>query len=380
MALRPLPEAINIYAAEAVSQKLSSNVFNRSPFLSALGLKGGGDNFIPSSPVIVGREMSGPEKQIAASSIAYRFQWLTGTVGASARYTYAGSAPSAPATSLKDKTKSAYVNWAAFGTPLALNNFDIEAVKDSVNPKEVLQGYVEKNTMLAMSEHMDFISNDLYQGTNTLQTTEIADQPSGLFQWVHDSNSVAGVNRALAANATFRSQRSTANLVLNWQLIDDIFNKGVADGSGNTTRPLNDFVGEKSYMIVTNNRAYSSLKSEIMSRQLGRICQGNEMTKKGGWMGFEGEYLNVNGIMIMSDPACKDLTTPTNNPLFVLNITDWMFQGAKGDFMRVRKAVNLADALPATGQPNTTNSEIFSKYRLICENPGRQFMFTNVKA
>lgn len=375
-----IPEAINIFASQAVSQNLANNVFNRSPFLSALGLKGGGNNFIPSSPTIVGREMSGPEKQMLGGNTAYRFHWVTEAVGGSARYTYSGASVGPNAASIKDKTKAAAVNWAAFGTPLTLNNFDIGFVQDAVNKQEALQGLVELNTKSAMSDHMDFIADDLYQGTNTNQLGEIADQPSGLFQWVHNSNTVAGVNRALAANAAFRSQRSTANLQFNYQLIDDIFNKGVNDGAAGTTRPLNDFVGEKSYMIVTNNRAYSALKAEVMAKQLGRICQGNEMTKKGGWLGWEGEYLNINGVMVMSDPKCRDLTTPTNNPVFVLNIKDWMFQGAKNNFMRVRKAVSLPDALPATGQANTTNSEIFSQYRLVCENPGRQFMLTNVAA
>src|SRR6478609_4020889 len=378
MALTPLPTAINIFASQAVSQSMANNIFDRSPFLSALGMKGGGDNFIPDSSVIVGRQMSGPEKTMLDGNTAYRFHWQTGTVSGVTRYTYTGSAPSAPGSQYKDKVAAAYANWAQIGNGIVLNNHDLEFVKDAVNPKETLQGYVEKATKSALSDHMDFIAEDLYQGTNTLQDSEIADQPSGLFQIVHDSNTCFGVNRALAGNANFRSIRSTANLQFNWQLIDDLFNKGVADGSGGTTRPLNDFAGPKNYMLVTNNRAYSALKAEVMRFQLGTLMQGKTTAKTGGWLGWEGEYLNINGIMVMSDPHCKDIATPANNPVFVLNMDDFMFHGAKGNFLRTRKAVSLPDALPATGQANTTNSEIVSKYRLVCENPGRQAMFTNV--
>lgn len=373
-------EFIYAYASDYVKDQLSVNLFTQSPFLGALGLTNGNGGWTPDSSNIIGRQMSLGEKEMIDGSPNYKIQWIQGKIGGGQQYTYGGASASAASASIVDKTRACQIAWAMYGNPITIRNMDILFARKSSNPGVVLSGLVEKNTKLAMSEHQEYLANQIYQGAPSSYTDEVSDSMIGLFQWVHDSNSIAGVNRALASNSEFRAQRSTATPRISYQLIDDIFTKGIDNGAGGMTRPLNDFVGNQKYIIITNSRAYSTLKAEVLSRQLGRVCSGNDMPSKPGWMGWKGEYLNINGVTVFSDPFCKDLATPTNNPMFVLNSDDWTFQTMKGELMNVRKAVDLPAARPASGEANTTNSEITTVYRLACDSPARQLMIVNVKA
>jgi len=380
MAQPTVREYIYSYATDYVKDQLGVNLFSQSPLLSALGLAGGNNSWTPDSANIVGKKMSIGEREMIDGSPLYKISWLQGKVGGGQQYTYGGNAPAAAPASIVDKTRSCQIAWASYGNPITIRNFDIKFAKKSVNPGIVLSGLTEKAVKLAMSEHQEYLADQLYSGAPSDYGAEVSDSMIGLFEWVDNANSVAGVNRALVGNSEFRAQKSTAVLPISYQLIDDIFTKGISDGGGNLTRPLNNFVANQKYVIVTNSRAYSTLKSEVLSRQLGRVCSGNEMPKTPGWMGWKGEYLDINGKLVFSDPYCVRPVDVDNNPLFVLNADDWSFQTMKGELMEVRKPVDLPAARPSSGEANTTNSEIVTTYRLACDSPARQLQGANVQA
>lgn len=378
MAQVPVREFIYAYASDYVKNQLSVNLFSQSPFLGALGLTNGNSGWTPDSANIIGKKMSIGQREMIDGSPLYKIQWLQGRIGGGQQYTYGGATPAPASASVVNKTRAMQIAWAMYGNPITIQNLDIMFAKKGPNPATVLSGVLEKTIDLAMGEHQEYLAAQLYSGKPTDYTAELSDSMIGLFEWVHDSNTIAGINRASAANSEIRAQRSTANLKISYQLIDDIFTKGINNGASGVTRPLNDFVANQDYIIMTNSRAYSTLKAEVLSRQLGRVCAGNEMPSAPGWMGWKGEYLNINGKLVFSDPFCKDAVTPANNPLFVLNSKDWSFQTMKGELMDVRKPVDLAANRPSSSEANTTNSEIKSVYRLACDSPARQLMLTNV--
>lgn len=356
------------YANEHIVPNLFSGVFKFPTLLSVLSMKGSTEGKLgrPGSSVMLGKRLSPAKREEMRGSTQYVGFFHSGTVGGGKWIGEDDTAASAGAGRQNKQKKSFYVSWAEHEQPIAIQN----TVLDANQGKAKIGSVLEDAVSMAVEEQIETFATSVYTGAPSDQTAEVVDNLIGLDTWIHDSNTLGGVDRSLAANANFRGRRSTATLALSLKLIDDICIKGVDDGASGTTTPLLRH-GSKADIILTDEINYNTLKQEAISRQLGRAVSGSSQPS-GGQVGFVGEYIDYNGKCIAPDPYAAA------NSLYILDSSSWLMQFFGGKNFSTQKFVNLRENQPGTGQPDLTTSAVVTKGRLICPEPWKNFHGTAV--
>jgi hypothetical protein len=324
---------------------------------TALSLKGANmGSFTPDSFAILGRKF-GVAKQADINGGAQFQGFWQKTTAASGKYmSFQDTGASAGNDRVNEMASSFYVSWFQRQEAVAIDNEVIDSGKGQKKTLSALEDAVRE----AVSAQLNQFGTDFYTGAPSSYTADRADAPIGLNAWIHNDNNICGVDRNSSANANFRGQYEDGTYNLSLNLIDKICLEGTTD----TTALVNK--GSRADVVLLPNAGYNKLKQEAISRNLGRVVSGNELTK-GGMVGFLDEFINYNGKYIFLDPKAAA------SSMYVLDSSTWTLQFQSGKNFKLSKFVNLPDLQPGTGQPDVTTASLTTKARLICHEPWKNW-------
>ena len=353
------------YANEFVVPRMFSALFKVTTLLPALAQLGGASGRLgrKDSGVMIGKQLPPGKKAVLRGSTQAQIFYLDAMTGG-VKYIGADDTGSSTGSGRQNtQKKSAYFSWFEHEQPISLSN----QVLDANGGGFAVGSAIDDATAMALEEQLETLSTDIYTGNPTSQTAEVWDKPLGMQQWLQKANTIGGVARAAAGG--FSAQHSTATLTLSLSLIDAVVLEGVNDGSGSTTAPLFNKSSLHNLVIVPN-AGYNKLKQEAISRGVGTRVNGD--MPKGGSVGYVGEWIDYNGIMIAPDPYA-----PASS-LWVLDSSTWLFQTYAGKNFTTQKFVNLRELQPGSGQPDLTTSASVVKGRLLCFEPAKNFQGTAI--
>lgn len=364
----------HLYARANIREKLYSNHYQLPTLIRALGMKGGHDELLPDELVVVGRKLDVGEREKYSSGTQIIWRWQQKDTDDSKVIGYNTTASTATDFS-HENIKSAQVSWFELETPVRIENHVLEAAGNQAMPHAaagdkkkagaIIGSVIGDATAMKTATHLTNMNGRVYTGAPTTGTADIYDNLVGVDTWLDDANTVATVDRSVAANANFRAQKTTTaqNVTLAW--LDKVVQTGVTNTAG-TTEPLSKW-GSKADLCVTGAALYNKLYQEFVSRHL--YNAGPELKQGKSWLGTVGNCFQYGDMTIVLDQ-----NAPANS-LRILDSSTWMFA-----FMRMMDMVpfvNLRALRPGSGEPNVTTSAISTKAQLICFEPKKNFLATN---
>lgn len=365
---------VQSYAEQAIKAKLNSSFFQRSPIVTFMAGKLGGDSPLgrPGTLAVLGGDgkLSRAKREtLAGYQVQIRIQNANNTP--TAAIGEFGQSPSHPTAQTRNRT-SAFVRWAQpIATPIKIDGV---VTRTSNNAK--IANAIEEATQEAMACHLDDLKYRLWRGNPSNQTADEWDDYLGILQAIDIDNTYGGLART-GATHYWSGNRVTTALSATLNLVDHA-EMGV-ESCASIGYPLKNY-GMGANLWFAGSKVYYKLKQEALARgQTVTVTDMPEFSK----VGVKYEAIQYGASYIVREPtftgdwsAYDSDVTDASKLLVGLTTSDWYVSFNSTNNFKVGKFTYQFDERP--GGEDATTSNISTQGRIWCEAPHRQIVFTNV--
>ena len=369
-------EGLESIADRMVTRGLVSSLFSRSPLLSMLAARGGGENsdstLRPGSFGLLGGQKvtRGRRLSMEGGNTVFLPPVLTGTVGGTTLMTKRGTGPTVtdPTTNtFTDKIVRPFVNSCKVHTPILVWNTDLE----KANGRFALLDVVQNAVNLAIEEQTDTILEILWNGTvgSGNWGDDIWPSQQGITDVCSDSD-IYGIDRSEIANNKYDGKQVTASTTAALAMIDEAnIEQGIAQyGPGIDT-------------LLCNPTAYEKIKVEALTKGGTIIHSGMPEAAEAG---ITTEALRYGNVLITVDWGIKNYTgvgthtsqSNLSDNVFGLTMGDWVFQVDAGASFSVSPFTDLE--LTNEGGKDAKQAILKTHFRFWCERPWNQMNWSTV--
>lgn len=351
-------EGFRAYAQDYIESDIQSSLFTKNVILTILaGVSGQTGAFgRPGTYVMLGgKKLTKAQKKETRGSIYARCFFLTGTVGGGRWKADRDTSTSTGQDSQDQKRKGASFAWAEREDPIkvwkdtkmmsASNKYQIAApVDDAVNQ--------------AKETHMAAINTKLYTGNPTTQSDDKWDEPIGLQQMCHTTNTYGNVSRS--TYTAWAGKRNTTAQTASLDIVEQAATNHDGAGTG-----MHDN-GPGANLWVTTNLIFSKLRRQAKAEGV-QIVRPEIPTH--GTLGFMEEYIQDGKNIIVPDPSC-----PANH-MFGLCTDSLVFECHPGANFKV---ADFFDQSKIPGGDDAFTSNIKTWMRFWTAAPHHHIVYTAV--
>lgn len=375
-------EGFQAVAQNYIPQGISSNFYKKSALLTALGALGLGNNnkkdpFSIGRPgvgeVLSGANLSPVQKQALVGVNSYRPRFQNFSTSNTGRRSTRGSLPDvANKTTRSHGQAGQYAfdfKWTHLDTPILIWHEDKircegEATRDG--QKVALGELIQQSTEVGLQDMIDTLSEDVYSGNPTNQGVDLWDYPLGVFHAFVSSGIYGNVDVGVETNAAANVDSTLTSVD-----IGAIVDKANLDYLARITG-----TGDGIDLILTSTTLYKQFKAQIGSSS---SHMTNQAVQKMASMGYTGEVLVKDNVVIMYDPKIATsggASGATDNMVFAYTTRNWVFIINKLFNFNVDPFVDNTK----TGIAKETYDYAYAhlRYILACRNPKQQTKFTAI--
>jgi hypothetical protein len=364
-------EGFQVLTQAYIGKTINSVIFKKVPFLQALVGVGGNQTLSNMkigrpgvSEVFAGKKLDSARKEVLSGINSYNpitvLDIGDDTKAMGARDTM--PTVSAPTTASHDQLgASAKFNWARKTTPILVYNEALFRAQSSAgtgvsNQGKAIANVLQNATDFALNKHIDAWATALWTGAPAVQTADTWSDIAGVTSALSETNVYGNVDRAVAANALWKSNVVSGQAADIAALIDYAnYDKECA------------IVGNGIDLVLTTPALYKTFKAQVRAKG-GQILHSGlpEM----GQFGFKQECLQYDNTYIMYDPNC-----PSGN-VACLNLSTWTVILGKdanfttGEFIDLKKY--------SEGAKDAHQAYIDTRMIVACERPKVNVLFTSV--
>ena len=314
-------------------------------------------------------------EELAAPGVEAHIRIQTGKVAGSSKHL--GTRDTEPNIASKttnshdQKVKTAKVRWSKLHTEIFLWNTTIELAAG----KAQIASATAEGTAIGMSDHLDAMVPKLYWGAPSDQDEDIWDSPFGLNEVLKKNNTYLGLDRDLttytdpvdgATKNYWASHRHTDAIAASLDLIDIAnIDFGIQDR------------GPGIDVVLCAKGPYHAIKAEALSKNGTLIHRGSPEAAK---LGITREAVLYGDVLITYDSGLRDWTgaggPDLSQAVAGLTLGDWVFQTQAGKNFALGDFVDTGKY--AEAGKDGVRGLLKTHYRMWCEHPENQIMFTNV--
>lgn len=220
-----------------------------------------------------------------------------------------------------------------------------------------------------MSAGVERISTAILAGNPTNAQAVIADDLTGVRQWISDRNTCCGIDRTTSAGVGFRAQFSSAAIPLSLDLFDtlDLIGVNTNGGPDATTRPLIQITSGDRYTFLSGT-GFNSLKQEMIAK--GITITSTTMPEKG--MFGQKQQAILYGKRVIT--AAPELAT---GELIEMDRSTWELR--QECLLKPTKITGLADEYRGAGLALGKTGALDTKIQLVCNFLPPNVRLTNLQ-
>lgn len=359
-----------------VSDRLKSTLFNRMPLFYFLfardGQKTGPDGIgIPKTSMFLsGVETAKARREEILSSRVYEPIVQTTAPAASDGKVLSMYDTMPNRSSWTTATPSSYftrprVKWVERADPYKVPNKEIRttrsAGKNEIAAWKAVGSLFQAETTSVIAKHTEWWNQSIWgttgSGAPSNEDNTVWDAIHSIQNALHDSNTYCGVDRSVGANSYWRSNRTTAATVADFETIINQCNYDFGLSKKGTGVDL----------ILVDGTNFKKAKSEAKAKGHTLIKSGDAIPNMGRF-GFSRELVQIDNTYIVYDPECP------SGHVAALNLATWTMAIHPDANFKVSEPF---DQTKVQGDDATTG-QIRTEAMLVCEVPSLNAYYTNV--